>query len=495
MTMQTSLLGQAGAIGVRTYVLVFLVLLITLGLQWIVGRYVGSTSPFLLLTAAAVFVSCAWGLGPGLMVTGAGVLYALVVPGDGGAEMLALHVAVFAATGVAAAMFGERLRRSRREQARTTDVLLAREAHLQSILDTVPDAMVLIDEQGLIRSFSSAASRLFGYAETEVAGQNVKVLMPSPYREEHDGYIDRYRRTGERRIIGIGRVVVGERRDGSTFPMELSIGEMRANDRRYFTGFVRDLTERREAENRLEDLQAELIHVSRLTALGEMSSALAHELNQPLTAISNYLGGLQGLIRGGAPVTDELVDEAIGKAIEQSLRAGEIIRHLRGLVAQGQSEHQVESITKIVQEASALGLVGAKQKGVRVVYALDRNADLVLADKVQIQQVLMNLIRNSLEAMTDAERRILTIDSRPVDKDTLAVSVADTGPGLSEAAAARLFQPFVTTKDEGMGVGLSICRTIVESHGGQISAENGPDGGAVFRFTLPRATAEEMADA
>jgi two-component system, LuxR family, sensor kinase FixL len=457
-------------------------------------RYVGSASPFLLLTAAVVFVGCAWGLGPGLMVTTAGLLYAIVAPREGTVALVAVHIAVFGVTGAAAAVFGERLRRSRADQARTTDTLLAREAHLKSILETVPSAMIVIDDHGVIQSFSAAASRLFGYEEAEVAGQNVKILMPTPYREEHDGYMERYRRTGERRIIGVGRVVVGQRRDGATFPMELSIGEMRANAQRYFTGFVRDLTERQEAENRLQDLQAELIHVSRLTALGEMSSALAHELNQPLTAISNYLSGLQRLIRDGVPVSDDMVEEVLGKTVEQSLRAGEIIRHLRGF-AQGHSERQVQSVVQIVQEASALALVGARQKGVRVIYDLDRSVDLVVADKVQIQQVLLNLIRNAMEAMAGSERRELTIATLPVDAESMAVSVSDTGPGLPQVVSERLFQPFVTTKDDGMGVGLSICRTIVEAHGGHISAAPGPAGGTVFRFTLPRATAEELADA
>ncbi|MGZ8408054.1 MAG: PAS domain-containing sensor histidine kinase, partial [Caulobacteraceae bacterium] len=356
-------------------------------------------------------------------------------------------------------------------------------------------AMVVIDEQGRITSFSTAAENLFGYKEAEVAGQNVSVLMPSPFREQHDGYMERYRTTGERRIIGIGRVVVGERKDGSTFPMELAVGEMRSGDERFFTGFVRDLTERQQTQMRLQDLQSELIHVSRLTAMGEMSSALAHELNQPLSAISNYLSGLQRMIRNGAEISSAKANEILGKAVEQSLRAGEIIRHLRGFVTHGETERHVESLTKIVQDASALALVGAKQKGVRVHITMDRNADLVMADKVQIQQVLLNLIRNAIEAMTESgsEPRELIISNRPADDGMVEVSVRDTGPGLAKTVLHRLFQPFVTTKEQGMGVGLSICRTIVEAHGGQIGADVSPEGGTTFRFTLPAAE-EEVID-
>ena len=172
----------------------------------------------------------------------------------------------------------------------------ARAAHLASILDSIPDAMIVIDEHGLIQSFSSAAERLFGHTAADALGKNVKMLMPSPYREDHDGYLDRYMRTGERRIIGIGRVVVGQRHDGSTFPMELAVGEMHVRDRRFFTGFIRDLTERQQTEARLQELQSELVHMSRLTAMGEMASALAHELNQPLSAIANYMKGSRRLL-------------------------------------------------------------------------------------------------------------------------------------------------------------------------------------------------------
>ena len=163
------------------------------------------------------------------------------------------------------------------------------ELRLRSILDTLPDAIVVIDTQGVIQSFSPAAERLFGYRSGEVIGQNVKLLMPTPYREAHDGYLERYLRTGDRRIIGIGRVVVGLRENGETFPMELQVGEFSFAGSRFFTGFVRDLTERQDAERRIQDLQAELLHASRLSVMGQMASTMAHELNQPLTAVVNYL--------------------------------------------------------------------------------------------------------------------------------------------------------------------------------------------------------------
>ena len=373
--------------------------------------------------------------------------------------------------------------------------LRAREAHLRSILETVPDAMVVIDEEARIRSFSATAVRQFGYAPEDVVGENVSLLMPEPYRSRHDAYMARYLATGERRIIGIGRVVVGQRKDGSTFPMELAVGEMRSSGARYFTGFIRDLTERQRTETRLQELQSELVHMSRFTALGEMASTLAHEINQPLTAIASYLKGCRRLLQRMEGPEVPMLADAVGQAADQALRAGQIIRHLREFVARGEGERHIEGLPKLVEEASALALVGAKERGVHVTFALDPEAPLVLADRIQVQQVLLNLIRNAIEAMQDASRRELRVTTRALPGEGLVeIAVADTGPGLAPEVAERLFQPFVTTKAHGMGVGLSICRTIVEAHGGKILAESRKGQGTCFRFTLRAVDRGELDD-
>ena len=319
------------------------------------------------------------------------------------------------------------------KRARAT--LLEREAHLQSVLDTVPDAMIVINVQGTIQSFSATAERLFGYSAGEAIGQNVNILMPSPYREQHDGYLNRYMKTGERRIIGIGRLVVGQRKDGSTFPMELAVGEMRSGERRFFTGFVRDLTERQESQQRLQELQTELIHMSRFTALGEMASTLAHELNQPLTAVASYLNGARRLLGSGKAEDISVARGAIESAAEQALRAGQIIRRLRDFVSRGESERRVENITKLVEEASALALVGVKDRGIRVTFQFDPSIELVLADRVQIQQVLLNLIRNAMDAMESTSARDLAISVMPAGNNLVRVSVADTGSGIEPEVA------------------------------------------------------------
>lgn len=369
-----------------------------------------------------------------------------------------------------------------------------REAHLQAILATVPDAMVVIDEGGIIQSFSATAERLFGFAPQEVQGLNVTMLMPEPYRHEHDGYLARYLTTGERRIIGTGRIVVGQRKDGSTFPMELSVGEVLLRGKRQFTGFVRDLSERQEHEHRLHELQAELLHISRLSTMGEMASALAHELNQPLAAVANYLQGSRRLLQNISDECASVIAEALDKAAEQAIRAGEVIQRLRDFVARGETERRIESIKKLIEETGALALVGAKEKSVRVNFQLDPSIDLVFVDKVQIQQVLLNLMRNALEAMENSDRRELVVATIPAGDGMIAVDVADTGCGVSPDIASQLFRPFITTKRQGMGIGLSISRTIIESHEGQITAKANPNGGMIFRFTLRTVTAKESDD-
>ena len=371
--------------------------------------------------------------------------------------------------------------------------LQLREDHLRSILATVPDAMIVIDEQGFVQSFSTAAEMLFGYKSGEVIGQNVSLLMPSPYREEHDAYLQRYLTTGERRIIGLGRTVTGLRKDGSTFPMELAVGEMHPGTGRFFTGFCRDLTERHRTEARMQEQQQELLHMARFTALGEMASTLAHEINQPLTAITNYLKGSRRLLEKSKDENASMLREAVEKAAEQALRAGDVIRRLRDFVARGESERQVQRLPTLIEDASSLALVGVREADVRVTYELDPAAELVLTDRIQIEQVLLNLMRNAVEAMYGSPRRELRVVTTARHDGMAEVGVIDTGPGLAPEVAAHLFQPFVTTKKQGMGVGLSICRTIVESHGGHIWAESVPGGGTAFRFTLRAVEKEEVA--
>ena len=482
---------------------------------------------------------------------------------------------------------------------------------LAALLATAVDGIIVIDPAGRIRLYNQACERLFGYPGSEVVGQNVKMLMPEPYRQEHDGYIANYNHTGERRIIGIGREVVGRRKDGSTFPMYLSVGEGGPAGQRFFVGIIhdlsalrweteqregadrllaqivqssedaiasvaldgtitswnaaaeriygfspseaigrhislilppdrrseedeiivqlragrnmehyetvrrhknghdvlvslsvapildasgamigasktaRDVTERKRAGERVLAMQNELAHVGRLSAMGQMSAAIAHELNQPLTAVANYANAAQRLLQSENPEPRQLQSarEAMEKAVTQTLRAGTIIRYLRDFVEKRESRKIPEDMNEIIREAVSLGMVGHSHSNVKLTLALHPALASVPVDKVQIQQVLLNLVRNAMEAMAEAEKRELTISSDTVP-DGLRVTVQDSGPGLAPQVAARLFQPFVTTKPDGMGIGLKICQSIIEGHGGTIVAQAG-NPGAVFVIHLP----------
>lgn len=408
-----------------------------------------------------------------------------------GSEFLA-HVTITALRGTDGALQGfGKVVRDITDQRAAERTLVANAAHLESILSTVPDAMVVIDGNGLITSFSAAAQRLFGYSEAEAVGRNVSMLMPSPDREHHDAYMSRYLATGERRIIGIGRVVTARRSDGTTFPMELSVGEAIGGGQRVFTGFIRDLTELHETQERMEELRSNLIHVARVSAMGTMASTLAHELNQPITAVANYVEGIGMLLDqpedAAEPVDMAMIREALGEAASEAMRAGHIVRRLRAFVSRGEVEKTVEDLPGLIDEACKLGLLTARERGVSVRFALDPLASPVLVDRVQIQQVLINLTRNALEAMEASSRRELLITTAPTPPDMVTITVADTGPGIAPDVAQGLFRAFNSTKADGMGLGLSICRTIVEANGGRIWTEARPEGGTLFCFTVMRA--------
>jgi two-component system, LuxR family, sensor kinase FixL len=363
--------------------------------------------------------------------------------------------------------------------------------HLRSILDTVPDAMIVIDERGRIVKFSAAAERMFGFREEELLGENVSALMPSPDRERHDAYLNRYYETGKREIIGIGRLTTARRRDGTTFPIHLHVGEARLGEDRVFTGFIQDLTETQATERELHNVQSELAHVSRISDMGTLATSIAHELNQPLTAIANYVETARDMLYEPDSATLAVIREALDECAQQSLRAGEIVRRLRDFMSRGDTERRVERLSRMVNEASALALLGASEPGLDVEVRLDPEAEYVLVNRIQIQQVLVNLIRNAIEAMAGRPARQLVVSSMKMPDSMVKVSVSDNGPGLAPEVADQLFQPFVTTKANGMGIGLSICQTIVRAHEGGIWATPSRLGGTAFQFTLIDAGGEE----
>lgn len=354
----------------------------------------------------------------------------------------------------------------------------------RAVIDNAHDAIIAIDAQGRVEMFNRAAERIFGYHAHEVIGRNVHMLMPEPYHGEHDGYLRSYIQTGKAKIIGTGREVQALHKSGTVFPIDLSIGEMRSGNNRGFIGVIRDITERHQSERQVRELTAELVHISRLSAMGQLSSSLAHELNQPLTAIMNYAEAARQMVELSGERSLPKVKEFLGKTVEQAERAGQIIRRLRSFVEKGPVERSLEELNKVVLDASNLAAIGVRVEGIRMNFDLDDTLPPISIDKIQIQQVVVNLVRNAVEVLREVERRELTIRTRS-DADSQEVSVCDTGPGLDPAIAEKLFTPFLTTKKDGMGIGLSISRSIVEAHDGQLWAEANPGGGTIFRFRLP----------
>lgn len=364
--------------------------------------------------------------------------------------------------------------------------LRAREAQLRSVLETVPDAMVVIDEQGTIHQFSATAEALWGYRAIDVVGCNFTMLSPADGREAYANELMRFFRGSEGGLARSGPAV-GEAADGRRFPLEVRSGLARVDGRLLLTVFFRDISERLAAEERLSDLNAELAHVSRQSAMSELAADLAHELNQPLSATANFLAAARMLIDKGEEL--DRVNDMLRMGNEQTQRAGQIIRRLRDFVTRGEVEMRVESIESTVRDAVELVLMGTGQFDIKVIYDISPDAPEMHADRIQVQQVIVNLLRNSLEAMRGLSRnqRQITIASRKIDHHMIEIEVGDSGPGIPAHVLEQLFTRFSSTKvdDGGMGIGLSISKRIIEAHGGMLSADNRPEGGAVFRFTLP----------
>ncbi|WCM27149.1 PAS domain S-box protein [Sphingomonas sp. QA11] len=358
-------------------------------------------------------------------------------------------------------------------------------SQLQSIIETIPDATVMIDSTGIIRSFSPAAERMFGIDAATAIGSNVQFLMPDAIAAGHDASIARYLKSGERHVIGATRELTARRADGTLFPIEVNIGEAILGREHIFTGVIRDVSDRLAAEQRMSDLNSELAHISRQNAMSELAADLAHELNQPLSATANFLATARILIERGED--SGRIADLLRLGEEQTLRSGEIIRRLRDFLAKHEGEMRVESLETVVREAVELVLFGTAQFDIQLTYALDPAADTIFADRIQIQQVLVNLLRNAVDALrgqVDGAREII-IGSRMME-DMVEISVCDSGPGLPKEMADRLYSRFATTKGgPSMGIGLSISRRIVEAHGGTLVATNRPEGGAVFSFTVP----------
>ncbi len=365
-------------------------------------------------------------------------------------------------------------------------------SELQALLDAAVDAIIVIDDRGAITTFNAAAERLFGYLSAEVLGKSVDVLMPEPYRSEHAGYIERYLATGEPRIIGIGREVLGRRANGETFPIALSVGESRGSDGRRFVGIIRDLSAQKAAEGRTRSLEGRLAHVGRFDLMGEMTAGIAHEINQPLSAIATYAQAARRILEREQPNMTTLID-VCRKIDEQALRAGRVIENLRRFIKKQDIRTEFVDVNAAVRDIMNLVNADAHAEGIRVTTRYANDLAVVRGNATQLQQVLLNLTRNAVDAMRGTLRKDLgiAIETRKGTDGGVTITVTDHGPGVSSHLGDAIFHPFVTTKRDGLGVGLAISRTIVQSCGGSLTYRANPAGGAVFAVDLPSAEEDD----
>ncbi len=371
------------------------------------------------------------------------------------------------------------------DDVQTRRALAQERARLQAVVETSLDAIISIDQAGIIQEVNETAADMFGYASAEMMGQNVKILMPKVDARSHDEHLRRYQKTGVRHIIGSTRQITARRKDGTVFPAILAVGEVSLNGHKMFTGFIRDMTAVHDAEARSRALQDELNHAMRLSEMGEMVATITHELNQPLSAISNYIHACGKLLEGDVPNGRARARELLSLVTAQAERADGVIKNIRKFLTRGETHLQMEDVNGIISSALQLAFFGIEDEKMALQVLLARDLPKVCVDRIQMQQVVVNLVRNALEAMKNTDKRQLIIETRLSDGDAVEINITDTGPGVAPEIHDRLFQPFVTTRQQGMGLGLSICKSIVELHGGSLNAITNDRGETVFRIRLP----------
>jgi two-component system, LuxR family, sensor kinase FixL len=358
----------------------------------------------------------------------------------------------------------------------------AENARLAAIVESSDDAIITKDMDGIILSWNAAAERLFGYTAAEVIGESITVIFPPDRVSEEAAFLARIAR-GER----VDHYETARRRkDGQIISVSATISPIRDVNGKVIgaSTILRDLTARNVRDQRIEELQAELAHVQRLTELGQVVSTLVHEVNQPLTAINNYVNACRRLITSG---NQEELQSALERIADQTNRTRQVVQRIRDFVKKRDVQMRMESLSQVIEEAIALTQASMRDADLTLDWQVEPKGLQVEIDKVQVQQVLFNLLRNGIEAMQGQPRRKLVIATSRVQGGMVEISVADTGTGLPEKVRKRLFEPFFTTKANGMGIGLSVCRAIVESHGGRLWADDNSGGGTVFCFTVRHA--------
>lgn len=355
-----------------------------------------------------------------------------------------------------------------------------------ALMDAAVDAIIIIDGAGAIQRFNPAAQAMFGYSEREILGRNVKMLMPQPNHGQHDGYLDRYAKTGHATIIGTGREVVGLTKDRASFPMFLSVGEIRQESGPYYVGIIKDLSEVQKTREQVRQLEEQLLHADRLVILGELTAGIAHEINQPLTAIAAYADAGRNLIAKETMPEPADIHRICERIAEQSRRAAEVVQRLRKLVRSGTVSKSRHNINQIITNILLLFEYEVKRSNVTLEFLPVDALQELYVDEIHIQQIIVNLVKNSLDAISLANQDDgwIEIRVRKAASDVL-ISVTDNGPGVSAQHQKRLFEPFFTTKPKGVGLGLSICKNIAGAHGGTLNYSQPEEGGSRFTLSLP----------
>jgi PAS domain S-box-containing protein len=360
------------------------------------------------------------------------------------------------------------------------------------IVEAANDAVVSMDERGAILLANPATRRIFGYDPVEIVGKPMTMLMPEMMRKMHENGFKRYLATGERHLNWQGVEVTAQRKDGQEFPVEVSFGELTSDGHKVFTGYIRDISERKQAEDQLrasernlQMTQAELARVSRLTTMGELAASIAHEVNQPLTGVINNSSACLRLL-ANRNLEPEVLRRALEGIVADGTRASAVLARIRAFIKKEPPEKNPLDINEVIQEVLVLAGRELYENQVLLDHQLTTDLPFVLADRVQLQQVLLNLIMNSIESLTTVTNRprLLWVQSRTDESGDVLVSVSDSGTGFG-LELDRVFTTFFTTKAKGMGMGLSISRSLIESHGGRLWATPNSPHGAVFSFTLP----------
>jgi two-component system sensor kinase FixL len=371
------------------------------------------------------------------------------------------------------------------ERKRSAEVV----QRLAAIVESSDDAILSTDLSGVVTTWNEGARHLYGYAAEEIVGLPISMLVPTDRRDEEPRILDLIARGDRIEHYETVRL----RKDGTAVDVSLTVSPVRNSEGRTIgaSKIARNISQRKVHESRIQELQGELLHATRLVSAGQLAGALAHELNQPLSAILNYAGVLEELVAAISGAQGEMLREVVKKITAQTGRASEVIRRLRAFVAKRESEQEIQDLNQTVEEAFALGMVGSSYANVHLKTDFPSDLPPVRIDRVQIQQVMINLLRNAVEAMHSSPRRELFVSTARDGAAFVRASVADTGAGLPPEIVPTLFQPFITTKGQGLGIGLSICRSIIESHGGKLWVEPNEGGGTVFSFRLPIASEAE----